>query len=55
MQFLSIKNVHTMHFLFVFKILFEEKGGGGEGNFWRPQFALWRPKLDRQLAPVLKS
>ena len=27
MQFLSIKNVHTMHFLSVFKLLFEEKRG----------------------------
>ena len=32
-QFLSRKNVHTMHFLFVFKILFEEKGGGGGREF----------------------
>ena len=30
------KNVHTMHFLFVFKLLFKKKG---RGNFWRPQFA----------------
>ena len=36
------KNVHTMHFLFVFKLLFKKKG---RGNFWRPQFALWRPKI----------
>ena len=32
------KNVHTMHFLFEFKLLFEKRGGGG-GDFWRPQFA----------------
>ena len=26
------KNVHTMHFLFVFKLLFEKKGGGIFGD-----------------------
>ena len=31
-----------MHFLFVFKLLFAKKGGG---IFWRPQFALWQPKI----------
>ena len=36
------KNVHTIHFLFVFKLLLKKKG---RGNFWRPQFALWRPKI----------
>ena len=32
------KNVHTMHFLFVFKLLFEKKGGVifGDHNFICP-------------------
>ena len=36
------KNVHTMHFLFVFKLLFEKKGGGIFGDHI---FSLWRPKI----------
>ena len=36
------KNTHTMHLLFVFKLLFEKKEGE---FFWRPQFALWRPRI----------
>ena len=34
--------VHTMHFLFVFKLLFEKRGGR---NFWPPLFSLWWPKI----------
>ena len=55
MQFLSIKkNVRTMHFLFVFKILFEKKGGGIFGDHNLPS-GDQKFILDRQLAPVLKS
>ena len=43
-QFLSIKtSIHTMYFLFVFKLLFEKRGGEISGDH------------DRQLAPVLKK
>ena len=50
-QFLSIKNVHTMHFLFAFKILFEKKGGGIFGDHSSPS-GDQKFILDRQLAPV---
>ena len=30
-----------MHFLFVFKFYLKKR----EGDFWRPQFALWQPKI----------
>ena len=48
------KNVHTMHFLFTFKLLFEKKGGEIFGDHNLPsgdQTFI----LDCQLAPVLKS
>ena len=48
------KNVHTMHFLFVFKLLFEKKGGGIFGDHNLPS-GDQKIILDRQLAPVLKS
>ena len=35
------KNAHTMHFLFVFNFYLKKR----RGNFWPPQFALWRPKI----------
>ena len=55
MQFLSIKkNIRTMHFLFVFKILFEKKGGGIFGDHNLPS-GDQKFILDCQLAPVLKS
>ena len=55
MQFLSIKkNVHTMHFLFLFKILFEKRGGGIFGDHNVPS-GDQKFILDRQLAPILKS
>ena len=41
------KNVHTMYFLIVFKLLFEKRGGGifGDHNFtlWRPKIYTWSP------------
>ena len=43
-----------MHFLFVFKILFEKKGGGIFGDRNLPS-GDQKFILDRQLAPVLKS
>ena len=43
------KNVHTMHFLLVFKLLFEKKGGGIFGNHNLPSGD------QNQLALVLKS
>ena len=48
------KNVHTMHFLFVFKLLFDKKGGGIFGDHNLPS-GDQKIILDRQLAPVLKS
>ena len=55
MQFLSIKkNVHTMHFLFLFKILFEKRGGGIFGDHNVPS-GDQKFILDQQLAPILKS
>ena len=48
------KNVHTMHFLFVFKILFEKKGGEIFGDHNLPS-GDQKFILDRQLALVLKS
>ena len=48
------KNVHTMHFLFVFKLLLEKKGGGIFGNHNLPS-GNQKFILDRQLAPVLNS
>ena len=48
------KNVHTMHFLFVFKLLFEKKGGGIFGDHNLPS-GDQKCILDRQLALVLKS
>ena len=53
-QFVSIKNVHTMHFLFVFKLLFVEK----RGEIFGDQCLLSGDQkfiLARQLAPILKS
>ena len=48
------KNVHTMHFLFVFKPFFEKKGGeifGDHNMFSGDQKFI----PDRQLAPLLES
>ena len=54
-QFLSIKtSIHTMHFLFVFKLLFEKRGGEIFGDHYFPS-GDQKFKLDRQLAPVLKK
>ena len=55
MQFLSIKtSIHTMHFSFVFKLLFEKRGGENFGDHYFPsgdqKFILYC-----QLAPVLKK
>ena len=53
-QFFSIKNVHTMHFLFVFKLLLEEK----RGEIFGDQCLLSGDQkfiLARQLVPILKS
>ena len=53
-QFVSIKNVHTMHFLFGFKPLFVEK----RGEIFGDQCLLSGDQkfiLARQLAPILKS
>ena len=48
------EKVHTMHFLFVFKLIFQEKGQGTFGHHNLPSgdqiFT-----LDRQLVPLLKS
>ena len=43
-----------MHFLFVFKILFEKKGGEILGDHNLPS-GDQKFILDRQLAPILKS
>ena len=48
------KNVHTMHFLFMFKLLFEKEGGGIFGDHNLPS-GDQKFILDRQLAPVLRS
>ena len=48
------KNVHTMHFLVVFKLFFEKKGGGIFGDHNLPS-GDQKFILDRQLALVLKS
>ena len=48
------KNVHTMHFLFVLKLLFEKKGGEIFGDHNMPS-GDQKFILDRQLAPILKS
>ena len=48
------KNVHTMHFLFVFKLLLKKKGGGIFGDHNLPS-GDQKFILDRQLVPVLKS
>ena len=48
------KNVHTMHFLFVFKLLFEKKGGGIFGDHNLPS-GDQKFILNCQLALVLKS
>ena len=48
------KNVLTIHFLFVFKILFEEKGGGIFGHHNLPS-GDQKFILDRQFMPILKS
>ena len=54
-QFLSIKtSIHTMHFLFVFKLLFGKRGGEIFGDHYFPS-GDQKFKLDRQLAPVLKK
>ena len=55
MQFLSIKtSIHTMHFSFVLKLLFENRGGENFGDHYFPsgdqKFILYC-----QLAPVLKK
>ena len=46
--------VLTIHFSFVFKLLFEEKGGGIFGHHDLPP-GNQKFILDRQLVPVLKS
>ena len=48
------KNVHTMHFLFVFKLLFEKKGGGIFGDHNLPS-GDQKFILDHQLALILKG
>ena len=48
------KNVHTMHFLFVFKLLFEKKGGEIFGDHNLP-CGDKKFMLACQLAPMLKS
>ena len=48
------KNVHTMHFLFVFKLLFEKKGGEIFGDHNLPSGDK-KFMLACQLAPMLKS
>ena len=51
-QFVSIKNVHTTHFLFVFKLLFVEK----RGEIFGDQCLLSGNQkfiLARQLAPII--
>ena len=48
------KNVHTMHFLFVFKLLFEKKGGGIFDDHSLPS-SDQKYILDRLLAPALES
>ena len=53
-QFLSTKNIHTMHFLFVFKLLFEKKGGGIFGDHNLPS-GDQKFILDHQLALILKG
>ena len=54
-QFLSIKtSIHTMHFLFVLKLLFEKRGGEIFGSHYFPS-GDQKFILDRQLAPVLKK
>ena len=54
-QFLSIRtSIHTVHFLFVFKLLFEKREGEIFGDHYFP-FGDQKFILDRQLAPVLKK
>ena len=48
------KNVLTIHFLFVFKLLFEEKGGGIFGHHNLPS-GDQKFILDRQFVPEFKS
>ena len=48
------KNVHTMHFLFLFKLLLEKRGGGIFGDHNLPS-GDQKFIPNRQLAPVLKS
>ena len=48
------KNVHTMHFLFIFKLLVAKRGGEIFGNHYLPS-GEQKFILDCQLAPVLKS
>ena len=48
------KKVHTMHFLFMFKLLFEEKEGGIFGHHNLPS-GNQKFILDRQLVPPLKG
>ena len=54
LQFLSTETSNTMHFLFLFKLLFEKKGGGIFGDLNLPS-GDQKFILDRQLALVLKS
>jgi len=54
-QFLRIKtSIHTIHFLFVFKLLFEKRGGEILGNHYFPS-GDQKFILNRQLVPVLKK
>ena len=48
------KNIHTMHFLFMFKLSVEKRGGEIFGDHYLPP-GDQKFMLDRQLAPVLKS
>ena len=47
-------SIHTMHFLFVFKLLFEKRGGEIFGDHYFPS-GDQKFKLDCQLALVLKK
>ena len=48
------KNVHTMHFLFILKLLVEKRGGVIFGDHYLPS-GDQKFILDCQLEPVLKS
>ena len=49
------KNVHTMHFLFIFKLLVAKRGGEIFDNHYLPSGEHKKFILDCQSAPVLKS